>query len=360
MTAAQVMAMDPAGVGELGTWFGNDQTSLVNQRIKWHSNSNSLGDGLNSGGYIFNAPNDDYLKNYVGRVDYNLSQSMRDVCAVHRRARGIRQCSDAWPGDPVTNPFVDRSYAWVIGHNWVIGTNKTNRVWLGETVEKYGFPDAYNPLGSTAYTFSDGADSSMTSDLYTWPNSQARRVPLPVLGDDFSLTKGSHTWQLGGTFKDILAHTTNVSDYNLGEIGLGGDVLGLCGPSTATTPHACGQTNGVDNPSLRPADIDPTKAASWDEAFLYSLGRIANVSGTYNYDKNGTALQQMTGDQRYYRYYQLQLYAQDTWKIKPNLTISYGVNYQWFSVPYETRGLESVEPNGFNDYFSARAKQSAA
>jgi len=359
---ADVMAMDPAGLGELGTWFGNEQTSLVNQRIKWHSNSSSLGDGLNSGGYIFNYPNNDYLKNFVGRVDYNLTQNQKMFARFTVAREESVNAPNAWPDDPITNPFIDRSYAWVIGHNWVIGTNKTNRVWLGETVEKYGFPDAYNPLGSTAYTFSDGADSSMTSDLYTWPNSQARRVPLPVLGDDFSLTKSGHTLQFGGTFKDILAHTTNVSDYNLGEIGLGGDVLGLCGPSTTALPNACGTNaiTGAANPSLRPADIDPNQAAAWDEAFLYTLGRLANVNGTYNYDKSGNALKQLTGDQRYYRYYQLQIYAQDTWKIKPYLTINYGLNYQWFSVPFETRGLESVEPYSFDEYFGARVLQSAS
>ena len=39
---------------------------------------------------------------------------------------------------------------------------------------------------------------------------------------------------------------------------------------------------------------------------------------TYNYDKTGSALKQMTGDQRFYRSYQTQLYAQDTWKVLPN------------------------------------------
>ena len=70
-------------------------------------------------------------------------------------------------------------------------------------------------------------------------------------------------------------------------------------------------------------------------------------------------LPQLTGDQRIYRNYQTQLYFGDTWKMTPNLTLSYGLNYQMFSVPYETRGLESTETLTFNQYFGARAKQSA-
>ncbi len=34
------------------------------------------------------------------------------------------------------------------------------------------------------------------------------------------------------------------------------------------------------------------------------------------------------------------------------------MNWQWFTVPYETRGLESVEPYTFQQYFQARVNQS--
>jgi hypothetical protein len=282
LSPAQVKAMDPAGKGELGTWL-----NLVNSRIKFHSNNTAVGDGVNSGGYLFNAPDDDYLKNYVGRVDYNLTENQKMFARFTVAREDAVEAVNAWPGDPETSPFQDRSYAFVVGHNWVIGSNKTNRVFLGETVEKFGFPNNYDPMGSTAFTFSDGADQSMTSDLYTWPAQNFRRIPVPVLGDDFTLVKGGHTWQWGGTFKDILAHNTNITDYNTTEVGLGGQVLGLCGPAAGD----CDANN--PNYSLRPSDIDSSQELLWDEAFAYTLGRIGNVQSTYNYDKNGNSLAQL-------------------------------------------------------------------
>jgi hypothetical protein len=352
LTPAQVQALDPAGIGEDANWV-----SAITARFP-HSNNLETGDGVNSGGYSFNAPNNDYEMNYVARGDYNLSQTMKLFARFTIARENAVQNPNEFAGDPATDPFVDRSYSFVVGHTWVIGSNKTNQVTLGETVQKLSFPNSYNPDGSTFFTFSDGTGPALASSLYLNPNAQARRIPIPVVRDDFSWTKGGHTWQAGGSFKDILAHNTNVADFNATEVGMGGNVLSLCGP----TAGDCGQTGGVNNPSLRPADINSSNIASYDydQAYGFMLARIADVSADFNYTAAGTALPQLTGDQRFYRYYQTQIYAQDTWKVTPSLTLSYGLTYQLFSVPYETRGLESTETMSFDNYLKARVAQSDA
>ena len=344
LTPAQVQGFDPAGIGESPTWM-----KLYTSRFP-HTNNTNSGDGLNSGGFGFNAPYNDYTTSYVGRGDYHITPNMNLWGVLHINRRNAVNAPNAFPGDPQTAPILDKSYSFVVGHTWAIGSTKTNQVYLGETVQKLSFPDNYNPQGTTAFTFGDGADQSLTSNLYLWPNSQARRVPIPVLGDDFSWIKGRHTLQWGGTFKDILAHNTNVADFNLSEIGLGGQIFGLCGPAAGDC--------GAGNPSLRPADINADNSLLYDEAFAYMLARIGNVQSDYNYDAKGSPLKQLTGDQRFYRYYQTQLYLQDSWKVVPGFTLNYGLTYQYFSVPYETRGLESVEPLSFNQYFQARVTAS--
>ncbi|MGB6722126.1 MAG: carboxypeptidase-like regulatory domain-containing protein [Terracidiphilus sp.] len=360
-TAAQ---LDPAAIGEDTTWV-----SGFNKRFP-HSNNAVTGDGVNSGGFAFNAPDSDYETNYVGRGDYNLSDTQKLYARFTIvRENGVEDPNE-FAGDPPTDPVVDRTYAFVIGHDWVLGNNKTNRVYLGETVQKLAFPNTYNPDGSTFFTFDDGTGPALASSLYLNPNAQSRRVPIPVVGDDFTWAKGSHTLQFGGTFKDILAHNTNIGDYNATELGMGGNILSLCGPTPAGASPACGGTN----PDLRPSDIyvAPSNASmaqttlqnqadyDWDQAFTFMLARIGEISADFNYTAAGTALPQLTGDQRFYRYYQTQLYFQDTWKVMPSLTLTYGLTYQLFSVPYETRGLESTEPFSFDKYFNARVAQSAA
>ena len=346
-TAAQVQGFDPQGVGIPSAW-----QAALNARVPV-SNNNVSGDGINTGGYAFEAPFNDTATAYVSRIDYTISQNMKIFGRFTiARENGVYLPS-AFASDPVTDPIVDRSYAAVIGHTWVIGNTKTNRVYLGETVQKLSYPNSFNPDKSTFYTFGDGADSvAVPSSLYLNPSSQARRVPIPMIGDDFSWTRGKHTWQFGGTFKDILAHDTTVADYNTVELGLGGEIFGLCGP----TANDC----GTGNPSLRPSDIDQQNTGNWDQYFATMLSRIGDVQADFNFNAAGNSLAQLTGDQRFYRYYQTQLYFSDSLKLTSSLTVNYGLTYQYFSVPYETRGLESVEPLSFDQYMKDRVKQSSA
>jgi len=366
LTQAQLKALDPAGIGLDSTFM-----TAFNNRFPTSNNSNS-GDGVNSGGYVFNAPDGDYATTYVSREDFNLNDKMKMFAKFSINRENSVYNPNQFATDPPTSQFIDRSYSFVVGHTWLMNSHITNRLTLGEVVQKVGFLTSWNPnpSGTTSYTFADGTGPALVSPFYLAPTQQARRVPVPVLADDFTWTKGTHTWQMGGSFKDILAHTTNVADYNVTYVGMGGETLNLCGPTPAeATSPACGTGHADLRPSsLYIAPASATQAESglqdladydWDQVFAFMLARVANVQEDFNYDKNGSPLKQLTGDQRFYKYYQTQLYAGDTWKVVPSLTVTYGLNYQLFSVPYETKGLESVEPFSFDQYFQARLQQSA-
>ena len=341
LAPAQVQALDPAGIGEDKSWI-----AAFDARFP-HANQPSQGDGVNSGGYDFNAPDNDFLTNYVGRVDYNLTQKQKLYARFTIARENATNTPNEFLGDPVTNPLVDRSYAFVLGHAWQIGSDKFNQLFLGETVQKLSATLAYNPDGSTRFLFGDGTQAALASGLYLPPSASSRRIPIAQIGDDFTWTKGRHTLQFGGRFEAIRAKNFTSIDYNSVEIGLGGQIINL-------------------NASLRPADINTSAALAntaqqtYDQAFAFMLGRIANVQSDFNYDQNGNPLPQLTGDQRIYQNYQTELYAADTWKVTPELTVSYGVNYQLFSVPYETRGFESTETLPFDQYIADRVAQSAA
>jgi hypothetical protein len=344
-TQPSVNSFDPAGIGEDANWL-----KALTARFPV-PNSTAVGDQINTTGYVFNAPDNDDETNYAARFDYNLSQSQKLFARLNMVRENAVENPNQFGGDGATDPLVDRSFGFVVGHTWLIGSTKTNRIYAGETVQSLNFPNTFNPDGSTFFTFGDGANSApVDSSLYLQPEAQGRRIPVVQISDDFAWTEGRHTWQMGGSFKNILAHDYTRADYNTTEIGMGGFNYALCGPAAGSC--------GTGNPSLRPSDIGGGSTPTWDQTFTTLLGRIGNVQSDYNYNASGTALKQLTGDTRYYRYYQTQAYMQDAWRVLPNLTITYGLTYQWFTVPYEEHGLESVEPITFDQYMKARVQQS--
>lgn len=337
LSPTQVAALDPAHVGDSA-----DILALFKSRYP-AANDLTAGDGVNTGGFRFNSPFPDDLTNYVARIDWVATNRIK----IYGRGTVSRQneaeTAAQFPGDPLASQFIDRSYAYVGGIDWQISDNKFNQFAYGSTVQDYSFPTPSNPEGIYQLTFFNGI-STPIDDPYSSPsNAQYRHVPIPQVSDDFTWTLGRHTLQLGGYFKWILYTGSTTLGYNSYTIGLGGHLDNL-------------------NAALRPADLlnDATAQVTWDTAFPAVLGRIAAINSTFNYDATGAVLPQPSSALRKFRYYQTQPYIGDTWKLTPHLTLSYGVNYQYFTVPYETQGLETVQNTGFDAYFAKREAQSAA
>jgi len=333
LTSTQVQGLDPAGIGN-----SQNILSFINARYP-EANDLTLGDGVNTGGYRFNYVAPDDTDNYILRMDYHLTSKM----SIFGRATVQRrnwidpvQGPPRFPADPVT-PYEDRSYSYVFGHIWQIGSNKVNQFVYGDVISKLNFPAPWNATGTSSYSL------PVFTSPYASLSSQKRRVPIPEVRDDFNWTLGNHNLNLGGTFKFIKTNSNQVNDFNFVGIGLGGNTLGL-------------------SPALRPANIQVSAIAynGYDQAFTTMLGRVGSISSNYNFDRTGKQLPQGGGATRQYRYYQTELYAGDIWKVTPSLTFDYGVRWMYYSVPYEVNGAESVVNLGFDTYFNARNAQSAA
>ncbi len=325
LSSSDVQALDPAGIG-----FNAGELAFINGRYP-KANDLSQGDGVNTGGYRFTYPTPDNNISYVGRVDYNLTSTQKVFGRFTINRRDAVSVLPAFPSDPSTHPLYDRSYSYVVSHIWEIGKNKVNAFSYGDTVSKLNFPDLYNPTGANQYSFGHNVSTcpNCISDPYTTFNGQQRRIPVPMLRDDFNWQKGSHSLTFGGTFKFIKTNSRLTDNFNFVGVGLQGAALG----------------SGLD-PSVRPSDINngPNQVAinDYDNSFATALGVIGTISTKYVFNNKLVAQPAGAGSPRAYRYFQTEAYFGDTWRVNPKLTVSYGVRYQLYSVPYETHGNESV------------------
>lgn len=334
LSSTSLTALDPAHTG-----LSQSVLSFIGSRYPV-ANDLSQGDGVNTGGYRFTFPNPDNRATYVSKVDYNLTPTQRIFGRFTITRRNAIESGPEFPTDPVTHPRTDDSYGYVVSHVWTIGKNKVNQFYYGDNISKLSFPDTYNPTGANQYSFS-GLDGP-----YTSYDGQKRRIPIPVVRDDFNWQKGMHSLTFGGTFKFVKTDSNLINNFNF--VG-----AGLQGPLAASGLSA----------SERPSDINQgsnqVAANDWDNIFATGLGMIGQIVTNYNYNNKGVSQPAGSGGPKNYRFFQTEAYFGDTWRVNKKLTLSYGVRYQYYSVPFETHGNQSVaSPIDLTTFINKRLAQS--
>ena len=74
------------------------------------------------------------------------------------------------------------------------------------------------------------------------------------------------------------------------------------------------------------------------------IGRYSQYSGNYIYDVGGDLLSAGTFIDRDFATQEYELYAQDSWKVSQNLTLTYGLRWSTSRPVYEKNGYQ-VKPN---------------
>ncbi len=343
LTAAQVQAINPGTNMTLNSAL----LSYINGRYP-HANDLSnpaFGDGVNTGGFRTNLPVHDSPNIYVTRIDYNLNDKMKlfGRFTIDREIQGDNfnfPAPSVFPGDPVDRVAENRNYAYVIGHTWTINSNMINQFSYGLTRQKFATPSLSNPLGNTAYmNAAGGSDFGIISSPYLNPSAQDRHVSVPVFRDDFTYVHGTHTFEFGGTFKPISILSSLGNSLINPTIGIGGNL-----PSLDAT--------------LRPSNILNASSVLtlWDQALPFAMGRYASVNTNYNYDRALNPFPVGTPSVRDYKAKETEVYLQDAWKARKDLTITYGLRYSYYSVPYETNGLQANSNLGFSQYLNPRVQ----
>lgn len=347
LDAAQVQAINPSA----NLALNGSLLSYINTRYP-HANdltNPNFGDGVNTGGFRTNLPAHDSPNIYVTRIDYNLNDKMKlfGRFTIQRQIQGDNfnfPAPSEFPGDPLTRVAENHNYAYVIGHTWTLNDRMINQFSYGLTRQKFATPSLFNPLGNTDYVNGGGGSNfGIISAPYESQSAQDRHISVPVFRDDFTYVRGTHTFQVGGTFKPI-------------------SVLSSLGNSEFTPSLGIGGTLPSLDSSVRPSNIltdpnvDPSGQATtlWDAALPFAMGRYASVSTSYNYDHALNPFPVGTPSVRHYKANETEVYLQDAWKARKDLTVTYGLRYVYYSVPYEANGLEAISNLSFSQYIVPR------
>jgi hypothetical protein len=342
LTPAQVAANnDPLHIGP-----NQALLDLINQRYPL-PNDFTVGDGVNTAGFRFNVPSHRADNTYTGRVDFNISNVQRLFVRANKisakQTDTVNSVAAQFPGDPETSQIVTGDYAVAVGHNWTLTPNFVNAATVGITKSVLDFPNLFHPSLPNSYAFTPL--SAPFADFRT----QAREVPVWTYRDDATWNRGSHGFAFGGSLKTINQQTVLTSDYNFPTVGLGGSFPTSLGTSAAAV-------------ALRPGTLlaNTTVRNNFDSALAFLLGMIPSNTTRFNYDASGNALPLNTGRIRDWRYVEYELYAQDNWKVRNDLSLTLGVRWHIYPAPYETKGLQTLQNLDFESLFSTRVANGLA
>jgi len=339
LTPAQVAALDPKGVGGSAALL-----SFINSRYP-QANDLTAGDGINTGGFRFNAPSQRKDNTYTTRIDWNATSKQKFFGRfnIARRVQTdtVNSVAAQFPGDPETAQIVVKDYTWVVGHTWTASSNFVNQATVGVSRSGLLFPNNFAPAFPNSFTFGMGLSAPFASI-----SEQDRFVMVPTIRDDATWTRGKHSLEFGGSYKPIDSKTGLVNDFNFPTVGLGGLLSAL-------------------DATLRPATIfgnntNTTVTGNYDSAFAFLLGRFAQVQTNFNYDTSGTAFAPGTGKHRDYRYNELEFYGQDNWRIRNNLTLNFGLRWHLYPAPYEKNGFQAGQNVDMRELFDLRQRNAAA
>ncbi len=338
VTASDLQQLDPLGVGinpaiENATHTGYfDKTFCTGQFV---TNDPSVGDGFNYSGYRFRAPIKENNNVFIARLDYHLSADGKHSLFWRGVLQNLSNPQAPFlPGSPPEQTLTDHSKGFALGYTAVLSPTMVNTATWGFTRQSTGFVGNTNQEWNVFYGLDQG--------IVYGHNAQ---VPVNNFLDDFSWTKGKHTLQFGGNFGIVRDPRVSLEhSFSLGK-----------GATNWMSPTGFANTGSP----LDPANVglaEPGSVITYDYPVLGLMGLVSDIVGNYNYDKQLNVLPAGTPVKRNYGLEWYEFYGQDSWRIKPNLTATFGLRWSLFPPPWEVNGFQASPDINLGQQFNQIVK----
>ena len=343
LTPAQIATLDAPCVGNgVCTTPGPNSAVLAFFQQYPMPNGATEGDAYNLLSYTFSSPYPGSLNTSILKLDYAIND--RHHLFVRGNLQKDTQAGvENFPGDPPSSDLRDNSKGIAAGETWSITPQIVNDVRYGYIRQGY----SNRGTGQGDYTtFRFINDVATDPDYVT--RSTVINVPVNNIVDNLTWTKGSHTLGFGGNWR--LIHNNRGADLNSYN-------------SATTNPYW--YTGGAPDPSTLGAQ---PVASGFSNSYLIDYGNLiggipeATSISNYNVDKGaatGSLLPDGTFINRHFKANEFEWYIQDAWRVRPNLTVTFGIRHTILQTPYEENG-EQISPTINTDAWFKQRNASAA
>lgn len=352
LTSAQIDAAYLAGNLESPGINPAALAVLADAARKYPANDTTVGDGLNTGGFRFNAKTPARLNTYITRIDFNLTDRQTLFLRgnyqsdhVTHNIYGGPDCGVDFAADniqcfPDTPALTIWNHPWGVaaGHTWMAPNNFVNRF-------TYGF-------SRTAFTDSGESNENSVSFRFIFAPQGFRRglrrvTPVHNFVDDLSWIKGHHAFSFGTNLRFIRNNRISFSN-SFDEA--------LINPLFYNSSGAVLLEDINGNPLFSDVGDDTDNLR---DALATVIGRYSQYSAHMVYDRSGQLQAVGTPTDRSFATEEYELYWQDSWRLRPNLTLTYGLRWSSSTPVYERNGLQVRPAPSLGEYFQRRVESSA-
>jgi hypothetical protein len=294
------------------------------------------GDGINIRCLSFNEAGVNNQDRYTVRVDQQLGQK-NSIQFIWNRANFntspdfLNGNQPPFIGAPWSGGQISSREDFVWAWTTTISPTMTNEVRVGYTHAPVAFAYGYNfaDSGGNQILYSTVTSPVMTSTNFP----QGRNSPIQQYIDNYGWVKGNHQMRFGGEYRRNLA-----TDYLYNTV----------------YPRTTLGTNASNPDNLSTSTLPGISAAELTLAnsiFVNDTGLLGSISQGFNHTSPTSGYVPNVPEQYTPIQQNFAFYGQDSWKIKRNLTLTYGVRWE-YQGPYDARnGLVLLPQNNLAGLF---------
>ena len=289
------------------------------------------------------------------RLDYNLTQRFRLTASANEtNSYNINSGGAPFPGPLYANQAysnVERNYQIVTGFDWDLKSDLVNAFRVGYLYT--GFTYNSQGLGTPTATMVQQGDLQFGFGLNSGVNgfNSLRGGSLyPVLSvkDDFTWQRGRHTMAFGVESATEVDHYYN--NQFVPYIGVNGISSGDPVTNALTAPVTPSGPDAPVPPASAVGDVEGLYATLTGRMTYYSLGQFVNAS-TKQFEPG-------ISFDLHERLNQTALFFEDSWKVKPTLTLNLGLRWDFTGASKDETGFYTHPtvadlwgPTGVGDIF---------